>query len=343
MKITSKEIAEIANVSRSTVSRVINNYPNVPEQTRQKVERVIQEYGYMPNTSARTLAGKHNNIISLFIADIKDYENENSNWNGVNSPYFLTLIAETIKASKKMGYMVLVNIITDKAEYEEIEHMFLNRTIFGGIFVGFKYQTKEIKSLIKKEYNMVFVDQIRGKRLNKNIKTVNSKNIEGAYNATKYLIENGHKHIAHISGDDRLSSIDRKQGYIKAINDFNVENKYLYEGLYNEEIAYDKTKEILKNKDISAIFVANDIMAQGSIRAIRDEKLNIPDDISIIGFDNLKIKNYFDIELTTMDISIKNIAQNAVKLIIEDNKYKNIECEAKLIEGNSVKKGYNFT
>ena len=96
MKITSEEIARLANVSRSTVSRVINNYPNVPEKTRQKVLEVIQEHGYVPNSSARALAGKTNNIIALFIADIDEKDSSGIKWRGTNSPYFLNLIGETI-------------------------------------------------------------------------------------------------------------------------------------------------------------------------------------------------------------------------------------------------------
>lgn len=340
MKITSTEIAKIANVSRSTVSRVINNYSNVPEKTRQKVLAVIEEYGYVPNSSARALVGKTNNIIALFIADI-DNSNEEKKWRGANSPYFLDLISETINESKKYNYMVLVYVITNAKEYEQIEHIFANRTIYGGIFVGFEYNSPELKKLINKEYNMVFIDEISEEdfKKNRNLKVVNSKNKEGGYIATQYLIDKGHKYIAHIAGDNRLSSIERKKGYIKAMSESNLEikNEYIIKGFYREEDAYLVTKQLLDtNKEITAIFVANDIMAIGSIKAIKERGLKIPEDISIIGFDNCEFSKYINIELTTMEVDIKELAASSVKLLLDVSNNNFIKCDSKIIERESV-------
>lgn len=338
MKITSEEIAKLANVSRSTVSRVINNYENVPESTREKVLEVINKYGYVPNSSARVLAGKSNNIIGLFICDINS---ENNKWSGTNSPYFSELISQVISESKKYNHMVLVYVITKIDEYEQIESLFRNRTICGGIFVGFEYGCNEINELIEKNYNMVLVDQLNNDERTKDIKIVNSKNRAGAYLATKYLIAKGHKHIAHISGDNRLSSFEREKGYKDAMKDSNLEiyDNYIVKGFYNELMAYEKTKDLISNnKEITAIFVANDIMAIGVVRAIREMQLNVPQDISIIGFDNNEFSKYIDVGLTTMEVSLEDIASKSVKLLLsEDNENNYYECNATLIERSSVR------
>ena len=340
MKITSSEIAKIANVSRSTVSRVINNYPNVPEETRQKVLAVIEEYGYVPNASARALAGKTNNIIALFIVDIND-ESQGKKWRGVNSPYFLELLSGTINESKKYEYMVLVYVITNKKEYEQIEHIFMNRTIYGGIFVGFEYRDPALKKLINKNYNMVMIDEISREDYENNtsLKVVNTKNEDGGYRATKYLVDKGHKYIAHIAGDNRLSSIEREIGYVKCMRDYNLEVKdgYIVNGDYKEEDAYHATMDLLENnKELTAIFIANDIMAIGAIKAIEEKGLSIPEDISIIGFDNCEFSKYTNVGLTTMEVEIKNIAEAAVKLILDVSENNFVECESKIIERESV-------
>lgn len=344
----STDIAKLANVSRSTVSRVINNYKNVPEETRKKVEEIIEKYGYTPNLSARSLAGKTNNIISIFIGDFEE-KSINNNFPGANSPYNAELMVRVVQACKLKGYMVLINIISKKEEFLQIEQFFKNRLIFGGIFVSFPYHMEELKKLAMKNYNIVLIDQLKFQDDQEiKINLVNSNNFLGGYEITKYLIEKGHKKIAHIKGDNKLSSIEREEGYLSALKDFNlkIDHSLIKNGEFKEETAYNVTKKMLNDNIIpTAIFVASDTMALGVARAIKELGFNIPNDISIIGFDNLKFWETLSFEnqelllnLTTMEIDMKELADKIIDSIFSMSKKSHKYCLPKLIERNTVLK-----
>ncbi len=330
-----EQIAKHAKVSRSTVSRVLNNYKNVPEKTRLKVQAVIDEYGYTPNHFARSLAGASSNIVGIFISDIND-TNSSDEWIGINSPYNMELLSNLIRLLKKLGYTALVNIITDPKEFATLKDPFVSKMIYGGIFTGFPYRTKELTD-IAQNYNAVFIDQFSElEEESNNIKVVNCDNLMGGYEATKMLIQAGHKDILHIEGDNRLSSIKRKKGYLNAMNDFGGLKAQCITGLYKEDVAYQLTKEHLKEKRPTAIFAANDIMALGAIRAIQEAGCLIPDDISVVGFDNLKVANWLRLNLTSFDVSLKEVATSCVKLLV-DEKPDSVLYQAVLLNKGSVK------
>ncbi len=338
-RVNSEEIAKIARVSRSTVSRVINNYPNVLPQTREKIQKIIDEYGYSPNISARTLAGKANNIIGIFIADINRTMGDNT-WIGINSPYNIELMAGVIASCKKRGYLTLVDTIENLDECKQMRHYFQNRMLFGGIFVGFPYRTKELERLAD-EHNIVLIDQLSfGDDEEGKYKIVNTNDIKGGYIATKYLIERGHTQIAHVSGDFRLSSLEREKGYLEALQEagLKVKNDFVVKGHFREDVAYSETKALLEKARPTAIFVANDIMALGVARAILEKGLKIPDDISIIGFDNIKQAEWLNLELTTVSADLKEIAEESVKQLFENSTEKSHKiCDVNVIERKTVK------
>ena len=340
----SSDIAKLANVSRSTVSRVINNYSNVPEKTRKKVQAIIDEYGYTPNLSARSLAGKVSNIIGIFIGDFEEKSLKNSP--GDNSPYHAELVIRIVQECKKRKYMTLVNSISKLDELLQINQYFDNNLIYGGVFIGFPYHMEELKTLALKNYNVVLIDQIKfedDKNLEMNL--INSNNFLGGYEITKYLIESGHKEIAHIGGDCRLSSFERKDGYFSALKDYGIEKKdcLIRCGNFKEEKAYSETKKMLKNNRPTAIFAANDVMALGASRAIKELGLKIPEDISIIGFDNLKFWETLSFEnqefllgLTTMEIDMKDLAGKIISSLFLKNKREHKYCLPKLIKKKTV-------
>lgn len=331
----SEEIARIAKVSRSTVSRVVNNYSNVPEATRLKVQAVIDQYGYTPNNSARTLAGKTNNILGVFLADIVQNETD-SKWVGVNSPYNMEILSHFIQIAKKRGYLTLIDTILDLKECHEMDNYFANRMLHGGIFIGFPYRTKELEEMAKKGYNVVLVDQLSSIDDKKGlIKRTNTDNEMGGFLATEHLIQKGHKKLLHVAGDDRLSSMEREKGFMRAIKQYGVKDYHVISGLYQENVAYEETKKLLERKKITGVFVANDIMALGVIRAIEELGMKVPDDISIVGFDNLQWSEWMELELTSMDVSKETLAESAINLLLSDN-MSNV-CTPKLVERSSVK------
>lgn len=339
----SDEIARLANVSRSTVSRVINNYKNVPESTRKKVQEIIDKYGYTPNVSARVLAGKTNNVIGVFIGNVGIDINDDSSG---TLPYNAELIVRIIQNCKKKGYMVLVDTITEVSEYFQIEEFFRSRMLFGGVFVGFPYRFKEIEELSQKKYNIVLIDQLQEKDdKEKKVNFINCDNFLGGYLVTKYLIDMGHKSILHIEGDNRLSAIERREGYIAALKEAGIKMKenMIISGEYLEEKAYISMKKFLEKDTPTAIFAGNDTMALGAYHAIREKGLEVPKDISIVGFDNLRLwKNLsledskFLNELTSVEIDMKELADNIVELLFLKGEKVHKYCIPKIIEKKSV-------
>ena len=315
----SNDIAKIAGVSRSTVSRVINNYPNVPEKTREKVLKVIKEYDYVPHASARMLAGYKNRIIGLFIIDIVERKVGIKN-RITKSPYYLEFTSSVIEAASEKGYRVLVHIIHNASRYEEVKICFYDKTISGGIFIGENNGDSVIKKIIKDGYKVVLIDQDVSLYNNSKCIIVNSDNYNGAYNATKHLINLNHTKIAHITGDiKKFSAIERVEGYKKALQDSNIpiNKQFIINSEFIEVGGYKAAKKVFsRDNKPTAIFASNDKIAIGAIKAIKELGLKVPEDVSIIGFDNIEESKYLDPPLTTIQMKLYEMAKLATNTII---------------------------
>jgi len=331
-----KDIARLAGVSRSTVSRVVNNYANVPPETKEKVTKVIKKYGYVPHASARALAGKSNSIIGIFITNVIQNSKEFRVFRNI---YFSPFEAAVLDYAGELGYNVLVSIINKDSDFEKARELFYNKTISGGIFVGVENSDRKIFKLIKDGYKLVIVDQEQNKEKTAgNHIVVNSDNLDGAYKATKHLIEYGHKEIAHICGNmNKFSGFKRFEGYKKAMNEagFPIKKSYTVSGDFTEVSGYEGAKHFLSGKNnITGIFASNDTMAIGAMKAIKEMGLKIPDDVSIVGYDDIKIASYISPSLTTVKMFIPKMASIAVKSLInfiengiDSSKYNTISTE----------------
>lgn len=331
------EIAKLAGVSRSTVSRVLNHYSNVPEATRLKVQKVIDEYGYKPNPSARALAGQANDIIELVISDIDD-SNSKSLYQGAKSHYFLETIYYIIHFAKEKGHMVLVNVIKDPKEYKNISSNFETKMIRGGIFVGFTYNTLELNNLVEKGYNIVSVDNFNDNEVKLyKTKAVNSDNFGGGKLATKYLINRGHTKIGFIEGDAQISAIERKKGFISAMEEENLPilANSIIPGFFKEEGGYKATLSLLDNGEFTAIFCCNDIMALGALKAIKERGLNVPEDISIVGYGHNDFSKVINQELTSVYIDLEDVSKMCIDEILTEGSHTRY-CYPKLFKGDSV-------
>jgi len=323
----SSDIAKFAGVSRSTVSRVINNYSNVPEETREKVLKIIKEYDYVPHASARMLAGSKNKVIGLFIVDMI-YKPYGLKSRITKSPYYLEFTSSVIETASEMGYTVLVHIIHNVQGYEKIKECFYNKTISGGIFIGQNDDDKIIKKIINGGYKVVLVDQ--SIRLDdatyRKCMIVNADNYSGAYNVTKYFINLNHTKIAHITGGTtKFSSKDRIRGYKKALEEVGlpINKNLIINSEFIEEGGYDAIKKLFsKNIKFTAIFASNDKIAFGAIKAIKEAGFRVPEDISVIGFDDIEASKYFNPPLTSIKMELVEMAELAAKSIITsiDNK-----------------------
>ncbi|MBU3185979.1 LacI family DNA-binding transcriptional regulator [Clostridium estertheticum] len=338
------DIAKIAGVSRSTVSRVINNYDNVPDETRKKIQQIIKENNYVPHASARMLAGVKNRVIGLFIIDMKTDTNGKQ---VTSSSYFTPFTGSVIENASKMGYNVLVSIVSKQKDYKKVKEIFYNKTVSGGIFIGEKNGEPEIKEIINSGCRVALLDQAvkSDEEVYNKCIIVNADNYYGAYKATNYLIGLGHSSIAHIVGiSENLSGIERFNAYKSALTDAGiaVKSNLIVKGDFTINGGYNATKKLLQKEIPTAIFCGNDMMAIGAMQAIEEANLNVPEDISIVGFDDIEVARYINPTLTTVRMKLlemASIATNTLITSIESNSNfsANYTLPIDLIERNSCK------
>lgn len=338
----SKLIAKLAGVSRSTVSKVLNNYSDISEGTRKKVLRVIEDNEYYPNFSAQKLAGKNSNVIGLLVYTGKSSKNGDLPKKISESFYYSDLISEIIDTAENLGYLVLVSYISSKrANWKKV---FETGMIDAAIVISGGKKINEIEDLVKSKYKLVLIDY-EEEIATKYILTMNSNHFKGGYLATKYLIEKGCKNILHLSGEiKRRTSIQRARGYLKALEDFNLANKEIIFGKYDEEVAYELIEKNIQKKGkfiYDAVFAGNDYIAYGVIKALEKTGLKIPEQVSIIGYDNMKICDYTSPKITSINHLGNNIAEKALKNLIDilNNKEGGIkETDVEIVKRESVKK-----
>jgi len=344
----SKEIAKIVGVSRSTVSRVINNYPDIPEATREKVLKAIRENNYYPNSSARRLVGMKSSTLGVFVVDIKDNEKphhviENNEDLLYGNSYFSPFINAFIDQANKAQYYVLVSTVYSSDELWKIKSSFCEKRIDGGVIIGSKdNEYEKILEVIGKDFIIAAVDiNVTEDNKDKAI-YINLNNYKGAYEATKYLIDLGHRDIGIITGDiSKLSGSVRFESFNQALceNGIQLNEDYIAYGDFTEYSGYIGMKKILESgRRPTAVFVCNDTMAIGAYKAIGEMGLSIPDDISVIGFDNSQISQYMYPPLTSVNVSLPEAAKLSADLLIKSIEKKELVPEVKIVDTTIVKR-----
>lgn len=314
-EINSTEIARLAGVSRSTVSRVINNYANVPEHTKQKVMKVIQQYNYYPNLSAQVLAGKRTRTIGLFMIDAGRVSGDS-----ISS----LLLARIIESASSQGYYVLTHIVRDLKEQEEIrtiKESFYQRRIDGGVFIGAANHEPLIEELITEGFMVAIVDQHVPGRTEPNRIVFNFDNETGVGQAVDYLVSLGHTRIGMINGDmNRYSGPSKRRGFQTAMERHNlpVNPEWILPGDFNEASGYRAIKDFLKagTELPTALFAANDSVAFGAIRALKESGIRVPQHVSVIGFDDHFRSEHHRPPLTTIKVDFADMMDQLTKTLI---------------------------
>lgn len=300
--VTIKDLARRANVSIASVSRVINNDTSVRADIRNAVEKAIGELHYEPKTRNKN---GNTNRIGLLVPDI-------------TNPYFSLLIKGITNIARVQDIsVVLCNADLDNDCETDHVHKMLQAGIDGLIYIPF-CETLEptLLELIESRFPLVFLDR----EVNlENICAVTSNNNEGAYQATTYLLNLGHRDIAFISGLSYLStSVTRFEGFKRGLAEFGMEPnpELILQGDTSLASGYHQTQRLLATKmPFSAIFASNDMMAFGAWRALDEAGCSIPDDISIIGYDDVPFASF--ISLTTIAQPGYEIGRNAMQLMID--------------------------
>jgi len=261
--------------------------------------------------------------------------------------YFAPFINAFIDQVNKRDYYVLVSTIYSNDDFKKVESIFRSGRIDGGIFIGSRFIDSEyISNLIDDKFIVGLIDSDLGENKHKNIICANIDNIKGAFDATDYLINLGHQNIGIITGDlNKLSGIQRFEGCRNNLkkHEININEEVIAYGNFMEISGYEGMNKILSaKKRPTAVIICNDTMALGAYKALFDQKLKIPDDMSIISFDDIIISKYISPPLTTIHVSLVKLASQLSKVLIESietNKIKlrNILIETKIIERGSCK------
>jgi LacI family transcriptional regulator len=313
MAVTIKDIAKVANVSHTTVSRALNDNPIIKKETRDRIKKIAEELNYVPNYNARSLVTDKSYNIGLFFSTI----------DVGTTPYFFYDTVNTLNQITKDKYNLVIKGIDNYSDFNLV-----NSKNFDGIILISQSEADNefIYNVLDKKIPIVVLN-----RLIDNNKVINILFNEktAAYNGVSYLIEKGHINIAHIQGKKGFKSTEeRKLGYINALKDNNISinEEYIVEGNYNCKSGYMAMEQLLSLDNMpSAVFCGNDDMAIGAIKAIHKSGLNVPNDISIIGFDDNTFTKYMDPSVTSIKKDISGMNKRGAELLLKSINGENIK------------------
>lgn len=298
---TIRDVAKLANVSTATVSRVLNNQGYVNNETRKRVNDAIKQLNYLPNDVARSLFKGRSKMIALFIPDIKN-------------PFFPELARAVEDVTNKHNYtFVLCN--TDDTLDKEITYLngLQQKSVDGLIMVSSTISQEDIKNI---SVPIISLDR----KFSSEVSSVTVNNRKGAEIATRYLKSIGCKRIAHICGPQSASnSMDRLKGYLDVVKHENwFLSSYVVSGDYRFQQSFEITREMLtQHPEIDGIFVGNDLMAVGVLKATKSLKIKVPEELSIIGFDGIAIGETTTPTLTTMQQPIYKLGVRAAQILLD--------------------------
>jgi LacI family transcriptional regulator len=308
--LTLEDIARETGVSRSTVSRVINNQPNVSEDVRKKVQDAIQRTGFHPHAAARALASQHTSNIGLILPQTVSFF--------FTDPFYPHLTKGIAQACNQHDYTLAFFLVGSKEDEERIFPRVCRQGMLDGVLVqSGQHGDQEIIGRLV-DAGMPFVVLGRPFR-HDNVTYIDIDNINASYHATSHLIRQGRTRIGTISGPLQSTvGIDRLEGYRKALLDrgIAIDEKLIIEGDFSEEGGYYAMKQLLAAKP-DAVFAASDVMAFGAIRAAREAGLHVPKDIAFVGFDDLPMASLSNIQLTTIRQPVVQFGAQAVETLID--------------------------
>ena len=341
--ITIKDIAKIAGVSHSTVSRSLNDSSEISVKTKDRIKKLAEEMGFEFNNNARSLSTKKTGTIGLIFD--KGFDDENASF------FFSRLLKELRYSLEKASFDVILdfrqNPFTGKNNIKKL----INGNKIDGFIIADEYIEEEDLQFIKeKKVPTVFVHNRPQHQKKYKLDYVLTDHFKGGYMATEYLINQGHKEIitfTHKVYKKEYSEFEeRTKGFLKAMSDngHKVSEKEIYRDEISFEYGRKKIKELIKKgKKFTAIYAQTDLLALGIIRGLKETGIKVPEEVSIIGYDNIEFGKFSEPELSTIHQPTGKLAEEAVKLLIEKLSVnyamieKNIIIEPDLVIRNSTK------
>lgn len=337
--ITIKDIARICNVGVSTVSRALNNHPDINPETREKILETVREYNFVPNNSARNLKITESTTIAILVK-------------GISNPFFMKMIKVMENEIQKHKYsLVLHHVDADANEVDIATELIKEKRLKGIIFLGghFNHTAEELER-ITVPFVLSTITMSDGMLDNYSFISVND--VDESYKMVDYLINLGHRKIATITAEANDESIGklRMQGYIKALTDNNIEvdDSLIYpmpsdKDTYTMESGYAVMTQMLKDKvDFTAVYAISDTLAIGAIKALTEAGIRVPEDVSVAGFDGIDISFFYSPSITTIQQPFEDMAKETVKSLFKEIEHSGTHMQklvsGKLIVGGSTRK-----
>ena len=308
--VTIRDVAKRVGVSPSTVSRVIANSPLISEETQVAVRKAMDELGYFPNAMARSLANAETRTIAIVMPRTAELAFQN--------PFFPEVIRGIgSKTSEERYDLLLLTPVTAEDEYQETMRVVKERRVDGVIFLYSRSDQHLIKELAELGVPQAVIGRPLGDLA---VAWVDNDNIEASRQVTSELIRLGHRTIGFISGSlDFVVSLDRLEGYRKALaeNGINWEPGLVRSVDFLEEGGYQATGELLDQcPALTALVTMDDIMAFGAVRAARERNLDLPENLSIVSFNNSPMAQYMIPPLSSVEIQAHELGVQAARLLL---------------------------
>lgn len=316
-EITIKDIAKQCGVGVSTVSRAINNHPDINPETKQMIMDVIRETGFVPNNSARNLKRTDAKCIAVLVK-------------GITNPLFNDMIKVIEEETQKRNYsLVLKHVEYYEDEVDVALELVKEKRLRGIIFLGGYFQHSEEKL---SNLNVPYIFSTIGTAVSENISRALYSSVavddrKESYVLTSYLLELGHKDIAIISAESEINSIGqlRLEGYQEALKEYSIPYREELVRKVEEEVehfsmenGYLTTKKLIESGEkFTAVFATADILAIGACRALLEAGLRIPEDVSVVGFDGIDLGKYYNPAITTMRQPMKEMAETTIRLLFD--------------------------
>lgn len=331
--ITIKDIAKLSGVGITTVSRAINNHPDINEETKAMIMQIIKENNYVPNNSARNLKRSNSNTIAVLIK-------------GISNPFFSSMIKTLERRIKEKKYSFILQHVDEKQnEIDVAIELIKEKKLKGIVFLGgyFSHSDEKLRQL-KVPFVLSTVGTIQ--KYDKTIcSSVSVDDFKESYKMVDYLCKLGHTKIATITApmDDESIGKLRYKGYVKALRDNGIDiDKNLVRIMkddiesYSMQNGYAVTKELLESgQDFTAIYCISDSIAIGACKAICDAGKRVPEDYSIAGFDGLDIAHYYNPSITTIKQPVGEMAEATVKILFDVIKNKT-SAQQRIFQGELV-------
>lgn len=307
--VTLRELAKKADVSASTISKVLNEKTTrvpISEGTQERIRTLAKKFGYQPSILARALKTKKTEIVGVLVLDMSD-------------PYYNTVLYEIDRTLDQYKHRLLLSSAYQSPRREELYiEMLQSKYIDGILIIGGPHPSGN-RALRELKRTRVPVVSIGERWTGPKIGCVTINFASGGFKATEHLIKLGHRSIAHIAEEAPLLNVKtREDGYMSAMNKYDLsEQCSVQRSNRTAEGGYRAMKKVLEHPEVpSAVFCYNDIVALGVLRAIKEHDLRVPEDIAVIGFDDLPTSAYYEPPLTTMHVFQSESGKSGVELLM---------------------------